>query len=138
MRLEPKRQWQYTWSGRTSRKGPIKTQKLLSMLFVTIHRHFVAVLDSHERDNIFAAFGEDQFAVGGMHHIADDASTCGDYPGLEFFCFGIEAHERIGPDSGFPVPDDPVHNGDSVRPGFSSAWGKPLGGHLTGFGVETA
>ncbi len=57
---------------------------------------------------------------------------------MEFFCFGIEAHERIGPHARFAVPDDAVHDGDSIWPGFRSAGGRPLGRHFAGFGVKAA
>src|SRR6266571_6802997 len=68
----------------------------------------------HQTNSIHAATGDCDIAILRDIHVAHDAATGRNFPGLEFFGLGIEAHKRIRTDPGFAVPEDVVEGDDPV------------------------
>src|SRR6478735_10790994 len=71
-------------------------------------RRSASLLYCDQRNAVDEAVGQQKVAIARDGGVAHDVSAARDRPALEFFGFGIEAHDGVGGRSGLAVPDDIV------------------------------
>lgn len=91
-------------------------------------------LKVYQNDPVGAALMDQQIAVAGGSHVADDAAidvapidgARRNGPALEIFRCGIETYQRIRPLGGFIIPDNILDHGEGIGVGFGAAGGGPF------------